>query len=264
MNDYRIPSLMKACRILDLLAREQQGLTATEIARRVDLPRSTAFRVLQTLESEQMVTQRDRRYWAGASLLRLGLSALASDDLRTQAVPVLRRLADETRETAHLVVRAGGQGLILEVADGPDMVRVASRPGTLLWLHCSAAGKALLAGTDREQARALLSDTGMPRATPHTIADPDGMLAELERVRAEGYAVDDREYHEDVRCVAAPVTPSKRGSIAAIGITAAAARVTPERVPAVAETVKAAADELSHKLTSAQADDLAAQAKDIA
>ena len=230
------------------LAETPRGMTPSDLARSAKLSRATAFRVLKTLQATGMAEQTGNVYVAGPQLLRLATCVLDSSGLRSAAQPILRRLSVRAGQTAHLAVRAGDRGVILDVCDGPDILRVASRPGTLIWLHCAATGKAILSTMDEEDARQTLERAGYPALTERAIPNWGEMKPELRRVRRRGYAVDDREYHDDVRCVAAPVLLGEGTATAAIGITGPAAVVTNARVPDAATAVREAADELARRL----------------
>ena len=248
MDAYQIPNLAKACRMLMWLASERQAYSVTEVARHLQMPRTTAFRVLRTLCAEGLVEENNGRYSVGAGLLRIGLLALQGVELHALARPVLQKLADATGETAHLAVQSGHQMLIVEVADSPNPIRVASRPGTVVTMHCAATGKALLATMPLERARAILSATPLVRRTERSITELAALEAELDLVRARGYALDDEEYHEGVRCLAVVVRDARGEAVGAMGVTAAATRFTKRMIPAMARDVMNAAQTLSTAL----------------
>jgi DNA-binding IclR family transcriptional regulator len=246
--DAVVPSLARACEALHLLAGRSEGLTAAEFSRRTRLSRATAFRVLKTLCAVGMAEQNDMLYQPGPRLLQLGAQVLDGHGLRVAAVPILRRLADEVGHTAHLAVRSSDFSLILEVCDSPNLLRVASRPGTSVRLHCSATGKAMLATMSDGEARVTMARTGYERLTGRTIANWRELRTELHRIRRRGYAVDDREYHDDVRCAAAALGRSGEPATAAIGITGPASVLTIARLPSAGEAVAAAAQALSNRM----------------
>ncbi len=245
---YQIPTLSKACRLMQVIVESEQGLSASELARRVGMARSTAFRVMRTLAHEGMVHQQGQRFLPGPGMMQIGLKSLSGTGFREQAVPVLRQLAGDTSHTAHLVVRCRDQGLILEVCDSPSVLRVASRPGSLVHIHASAAGKVLLADMPAAEAQALLERAGYERMTERTITDWQAMAAELQKTSRRGYGLDDREYHDDVRCVAAPVRDQQGAALAAVGITGPASALKAASLAGVAETVKAAASQLGEAI----------------
>jgi IclR family acetate operon transcriptional repressor len=248
MNTYEIPTLAKACRLLAWLAAERGAFSASAVARKLQMPRTTAFRMLRTLCGEGLVEEVDGKYRGAAGLLRLGLLAQQSIELPTLAEPVLQELAQVTDETAHLAVLTGDQMLIAQVADSPHPIRVASRPGTLVRIHCAATGKALLAALPPERACKILRNATLERRTVRTLTSMAKLEAEFEAIRRQGYAIDDEEYHDGVRCLAAAVFDARGAAVGALGITAATTRFTKRRIPGVAREVTRAAEVLSGAL----------------
>ena len=248
MNKYIIPNLKKACNVLKLLTQEPQGLSLNEISERLDIPKTTALRILTTFCGENMASKRDAKYFVGMALVQTGLSGLASMDVRTVAVPVLQDLAQATGETAHLAVLSGDRAMLVEVCDSPHPFRVASRPGTLVPLHCSSAGKVLIAYAIEEDLADFFRGANLETRTPNTITRIDELEEEAERIRSRGYAVDEEEYYPDVRCIAAPVWDDHGDVVAAVGITGTATRFTPEKVEPFSVLVVEAAGRVSEGL----------------
>lgn len=249
MNTYRIPNLARACHVLKMFAASAEQLTSSDVARRLQMPRTTALRILHTLAAEGLLTRNGSAFAAGGELVKLGQRALRATRVRELAVPVLQALASATGETAHLAVLAGDQSLIVEVCDSPNPVRAASRPGTLAALHASATGKVFLAFV----LRANGGDQPWPPVpltarTPNTFTDPQALAAECDAVIRQGFAVDNEEYHPGVRCLAAPVMDAAGMVVAAVGITASAVSFPRGRVTQVARQVLSAAQSLSSAL----------------
>jgi DNA-binding IclR family transcriptional regulator len=145
MNNYTIPNLVKACEIMAILADRPTGISALEAENLTQIPRTTVFRILKTLCSEGMADKRGTLFFAGPGLVQIGLNSLRSLEIRSMAIPFLSELATNTHFTAHIAIPSGWQSLILEVHDSPNPVRVASRSGTTVPLHCSSTGKIFLA-----------------------------------------------------------------------------------------------------------------------
>lgn len=245
-----IPNLAKACQALKLVADAPEGLTMADVEEGVGASQTTTFRLLNTLVAEGLLEKRGRAYHLGPELVRLGLEALGRVTLREGAVPVLAALAEATGETAHVAIPSGEASLILEVCESPNPIRAASRPGTLAALHCSSTGKVFLAGRAEEGAelRRVLTSLRRERRTGRTLTRVEELESEIARIRRQGYAIDDGEYHEGVRCLAAPVRDPSGQVVAAIGITAAAARFARARDAEVAREVIAAAARLEAAL----------------
>lgn len=232
MADYRIPNLERACKVLRLLAEHAAGLGLVEISQKLKIPRTTALRILSTLTRDDLVGRRESRYVLGSGMIALGTAALRNLDLRAAAAPVVHALSVKVGETAHLAIPSGDRALLVEVAQSPDPIRVGAPAGTLVDLHCSATGKVLLAfGPGGWE------PTPRPRRTAKTRVELDDLRDELAHVRDRGYALDDEEYFDGVRCLAAPVRDAHGDVIAALGITATTGRFPVRLVSAHADAV---------------------------
>ncbi|MBC3765680.1 IclR family transcriptional regulator [Neptunicella marina] len=241
MERYLIPGVVHACELLRLLAQNGKGMTSQQIEVALDLPRTTVFRLLRTLVSQQMLEKRNKKYFCGADLMNVGLQIINSDRLHQVAIPHVQRLALTTGHTAHLAVPHHGSALIVEVFDSPHPLKVASRPGLRALMHCSSTGKIFLAFLYYDNLELLFENKEMEKRTANTITNLPDLKKELQRVMALGYAVDDKEYHEDVRCLAAPVRDNRGIVVGAIGITGPATSFTKAQIPMIAAQVKAAA-----------------------
>jgi DNA-binding IclR family transcriptional regulator len=248
MNNYVIPNLVKACEIMKVLADRPKGILAAEAEKLTQIPRTTAFRILKTLCSEGMADKRGTLFFAGPGLIQIGLNSLRSLEIRSLAIPFLSELATKTHFTAHLAIPSGWQTLILDVHDSPNPVRVASRSGTTAPLHCSATGKIFLAYLHEQKLEDYFSVTSPQKNTANTIVTLPEMQKEIERIKSDGYAVDDHEFHADVWCLAAPVRDSEGQVVAAIGVTGPAAQSNSQKKADICTYVKKAAVELSIEL----------------
>lgn len=243
-------TVVKSVALLNLVA-ERPGLTLTELGQHADLPTATAHRLLRALIDEGLLRiDPANRYHLGSHCLYLGSRFLEDVDLRLEAEEHLRRLVDETGETAHMGVLEGTDVVYLAKVDSPHPVRMHSRIGGRFPLYCTAMGKAMLAFSDRDIVDRVV-DKGMPRRTPNTITTPDGFAAELAAIRERGWAFDDIENEEGIRCVAAPVLLHGRRPVAAISVAAPEARMSDERVAeicvAVVEETKRLAEVLGNQ-----------------
>ncbi len=244
MHDYLIPNLVNACNIMTLLANSEYGLTASEVESKLNIPRTTVFRILKTLCFQQVARKQGRIYSVGNTLIDIGLQLTSSSKLTNRAKPVLRELAKLSGFTAHLAVPSGYKALILEVCDSPNPIRVASRRGTLASLNCSSTGKIFTAHLYRDEIAEIEKEVGFEKRTIHSISSVEEMEKEVLRVLTQGYGMDNREYSNDVICLAAPIFDHHGTVIAAIGITAPASIFPANIIPDIAKTVKASATKL--------------------
>jgi DNA-binding IclR family transcriptional regulator len=248
LERYVIPNLRNACRIMKLLAQHPDGLKAAEIARMLKIPVTTTLRIMATLQLEGYARKMESRFELGPVLIHLGNASLAGTEIRTAALPVLQDLTGRTDETSHLAVPCDDHALIVAVQDSPHPLRAASRPGSLTELHCSSTGKVFIAYVYSQRLEEFYGKARVTKRTAHT----QDTLAEIKReanlTRKRGFSLDDEEFNLGVRCCAAPVFSSDGSVVAAIGITAATVRFTPERVPEISSIVTSAANELSQRM----------------
>jgi len=251
---YRIQAIERAVAILNAFSAEEPELGVTDLADRLDLHKSTVHRFLVNLEAAGLV-ERDRRtsrYRLGLRIFELGGLVLQQMNLWDEALPFLEGLVSDTGETGHLAVLDGGEAVYIERVEARRALRIPSAIGRGYPAHATSLGKVLLANLDRESAVALVEERGLHRCTPRTITDPDALWRELDKVCAEGYAVDDEEYEEGLRCIGAPIVGHTGQIVAALGIGGPVTRVTPERVDELAALVMAAATSLSRRMGAEQ------------
>lgn len=238
---YSIRAVARVCEILNRLASAPNGVSLGEIAQLTGLPKSSVFRYMATLASFHYVerTDDDSTYRLGSAVAPL--QAAHIDRLVAMARPYLEKLRDLLGETINLGRLEGAHIIYLDIVESRSGVRLSARPGTRDPLHSTAMGKAIASQLPDEQVRALLGSR-LPRLTNHTITSPEDYLAELEKVRAQQYAVDDMENEPDGRCVAVTLPI---GLDMAISQSAPATRLPMFEIPRVAQALREAADELS-------------------
>lgn len=240
-------TVIKALGLLSLVA-QQPGRSLAELSRDADLPAPTAHRLLRALVGDGLVrADPHNRYHLGSRCLVLGSRFLETVDVRTEARPGLERLVATTGETAHLGVPDGTEVVYVDKVETSHPVRMYSRIGGRSPMHSTAIGKALLAHGEESLVDRVIS-AGLECRTPNTITDPDRFRAELDRTRARGYAVDDIENEDGIRCVAAPIRVDRRVPIAAVSVSGPASRLTDPRLHEVAGTVIEVAREISRSL----------------
>ncbi|MGH3666085.1 MAG: IclR family transcriptional regulator, partial [Egibacteraceae bacterium] len=179
--------------------------------------------------------------------LVLGTAFIESLDLREESRDLLADLAAHTGETCHLGVLDGHRIVYIEKVESPHAVRMHSRVGSTNPAHSTGLGKAMLAHCDAEVIAATIAQ-GLPRRTGRTITDPERLRQELATIRRRGFALDDVENEDGIRCVAAPVLDHKRDVVAGISIAGPTYRLTLDRLQQVGSRVRAAALELSQRI----------------
>lgn len=191
-------------RIVDAL-RTLDGAGITELADQLSLPKSTVHNHIQTLRHHEYVTKIDGQYEVGLRFLQLGEYARNRKQIATLGPPEIDKLADETEEMANLIVEELGWGVFLYRAKGLEAVHMDTHAGKRVHLHTTGFGKAILAHLPEERVETILDRHGLPAATRETITDRATLYEELDTVRELGYAYDDEERLEGLRCVAAPI-----------------------------------------------------------
>jgi IclR family acetate operon transcriptional repressor len=202
-------------------------LTAVHLSRTLKITRPTIYRILKTLAQHGFVTREDNGpfYRLSFKLLDLGHRVLEQTDLIEATRPILRKLGAECRETVHLAVPQEGRMVYLDKLEGSGPFCTNSRIGRAVPMHCTALGKAVLAFLPPQKAQAALIRRGMPRYTPRTIVGMSAMARELARIQSQGYAIDDVEFEEGVRCTGAPIFDHRGIPIAAISVSAPVSRM---------------------------------------
>ncbi len=242
-----VQSLGRAFEILEKMADAGGTIGLSQLAAESGLPLPTIHRLIRTLVDLGYVRQeRSRQYTLGPKLIRLGETS--SRMLRSWAQPYLTELVDHLGESANLAMLDHDQVVYIGQAPSRHSMRMFTEVGRRVAPHCTAVGKAMLAAEPQDEVRSLLRRTGMPSHTVHTITDPEVFLAELSRVRAQGYAVDDGEQEIGVRCVAI-VVPDAPTPIA-ISVSGPTARMTPDLITRAAPLLRDAAARLSLDLAA--------------
>jgi DNA-binding IclR family transcriptional regulator len=210
-------SLDRALTLLTELARGPK--TLDQLAETVDVHKSTVLRLLRTLESRRFVQRTDpRHYRLGTALFDLANRALEDRDVRRSVAPALRWLNELTGHTVHLASYEGGEAVYIDKYDGRHSVRMYSRIGRRAPLHCTAVGKVLLAELPEPDRRSIVESMDYPKLTANTITNPTDYLAELDRVRIKGYALDNAEHEDFIHCAAAPIRSADGTVLAAVSM----------------------------------------------
>jgi DNA-binding IclR family transcriptional regulator len=230
-----VQTIERAAFIFDILSQFPNGLSLGELARKANLPKGTAHRLLASMAYFDFIRQEPttKNYHLGFKLVDLGNLLLSQIDLRSQARPLLIDLSETVKETVHLVVLDRDKALYVDKVDlhpKASGLQMVSRLGSRIALHCSSVGKVLLAHMEETDAARLIAGTGLVKRTPNTISDPDELMRHLACVRANGYAIDDEENEEGIRCVAAPIRNGSGRAEAAVSISGPTTRITTERI----------------------------------
>jgi DNA-binding IclR family transcriptional regulator len=240
----------RALGILEAIARAANGLTNSEISRALGIPKSTASYILHCLERRGYLRRESPggKYRLGLKVLDLSQGLLKSLDLRELARPVLSALVQRVHLTTHLAVLENGEAVYIERAEAPGFIKMDTWVGRRMFVHSTSVGKVLVAWRPKDEVEQILTEHGMKKRTPKTISVAAKYMLELERVRTEGYGLDDEENSVGARCIAAPVFNGRGQVEAAIGVSGTIAMVNADTSPKIIAAVKDAAQKISAQL----------------
>lgn len=246
----KIGSVQRAIDILNLFGSQAPELGTTEIARALGLHKSTAASLVYTLAANGFLSQNPetRKYRLGLKLVERAFAMLDHVEIRRIAYPSLQQLRDQWNETVNLAILDGADVVFIERMLGTKALGMRSEVGRRERAHSTALGKAILASLPLDEVRALVARHGLPAVTPKTITDPEKLFAELDKVRNQGYAVDDEENEIGGRCVAVPIFDHTGKVVAAVSISAPTARLPLSDVPQVGAMVRETAKTISRNL----------------
>ena len=244
-----VQSVERAFELMELIGRAGGECSLTELSAESPLPPPTIHRLLRTLVGLGYVRQLpNRRYSLGPRLIRLG--EVANRQLGAVAGPVLRSLVDELSETASLAVLDGDMVIYTGQVRSTHLLRANDEVGKRVGLHTSGVGKAVLAELDDARILKLVTQSGLPAPTENSASTLSAVFANVERVRAEGYAVDDEELEIGVRCVAMAVPGAPTPM--AIGISGPSSRMNKDLITRAVPALKKATDVISEALIGAR------------
>lgn len=246
-----VQSVDRALAILEHLARAGE-LGVTELAAELGVHKSTAFRLVGTLEGHGLVEQTEDRgkYRLGVGLLRLAGATTARLDVVQEARPVCKRLAAETGETVNIAVLSERSALYLDQVAGTSALQPHNWVGQHIPLHATSNGKVLLGGLDPDRRSLLLDELldQLPAYTDLTVTRRDRLEEEIERARRDGYAVAVDELEEGLTALAAPVRNAHGDVIASMSVSGPSFRLRGDRTDEVLHALRTAADEVSRRL----------------
>jgi DNA-binding IclR family transcriptional regulator len=235
--------------LLQVALSGDKGLSLAECSTILGYSKATTHRILRTLSQREFLRVDEERglYTLGITNLRLGTKFLEGLDVRREALPVLRELAEQAGETVHLGTLSGTVIVYIEKVESPQAVRMFSRVGDTMPAYSTGIGKAVLAFLPEEEVEGHLPEVLEPR-TPNTIVDRQAFWEEVQRTRQRGHSTDDVENEDGIRCVGAPVFDHLGHVEAGISIAGPVQRMTPERAVELGPLVRQYADVISQRL----------------
>jgi DNA-binding IclR family transcriptional regulator len=241
---YLINSIIRACNILRCLSRDKNHFRISELARQLQLDRSTTYRILLSLEKCGLAEKNNKtgEYSLGVAAFEIGNTYLRRMDFIQISKPIMTDLALKVQETVHLAVLSDTEIVYVDKVDSPRTLGVMSKIGQRAPVYCTALGKVLLAHQPKDELSSLIDRIKLKPFTQNTITSKKRLAEELKVIREKGYAVDQREYEEDVECIGAPIRNHLGDTIAALSISGPQRKMdTPLEKQYVSQVVEAAA-----------------------
>ncbi|MGD0230639.1 MAG: IclR family transcriptional regulator [Syntrophorhabdales bacterium] len=247
---YNAPILKKAVEVIKLIVRENKPLGVTDIARSLTISKSTTFGILKSLEEEGFFVKdpSSKKYSTGSTLFELSKKILRTTDVAMTARPYLERLQEAVNETVFLGIREDENIKVLDVLEPQKEFKISSSVGARMSLVAGVAGKIFLSALSDREVVELLSQKGLRRYTENSIVDVEVFLEEIERTRAQGYAVDVEEYMKGIRAVGALIY-SGHFVVAGLWVVGFTNSMSDDELPVVISHVKAAAEQISIRLS---------------
>ncbi len=246
----KVQSVERALKILEVLSKSQEGLSLTDISRKIDLHKSTVYRLLNTLIQEGYVEQNKttHHYDTTLKLFEMGYGKIQKVDVLSVAKPYLKELMELSNEAIHLVLREGTEVIYIEKVESKNTIRMYSSIGKRSPVYCTSVGKSMMAHMEDEELKNLWEASDVKPLTEYTITDYDVLKEELKDVKVKGYAVDEQENELGIRCVGAPIFNHEGDVVAAVSISGPTLRVTKKRIKDLGEAVKQYAMRISREL----------------
>jgi len=243
-----INSVLKAVELLESFSPEDPRRTLADFAEITGYPKTTIYTLAATLVKTGLLEKNGDSYSLGRAVIRMTQSVLINVELRDRAAPILRELADKTRESVYLTVPDGERVLYTYAIESSHRLAARSALGDHAYYHSTSVGKAILAFMDQDERSRLLDRTGLPAVTPNTITDRARLDAELADTRARGYSIDRSENERGTFCIGAPIYDNNRGVIASCSVSGNSERVVTDLLSTFEPVLLDAADQISRRM----------------
>ena len=244
-----VPALERALAILELVANSRAGLTFSQIARSLDVPKSSVHCLLVTFERKDYLRRAEGtgRYTCGSKLARIAHMALDGAALRENAAPLLQALVEKTRLTAHMAILEDNQAVLIARHALLGEHTVATWLGKRIDVHCTSLGKCLIAYLPEEEVARLVHERGLLRHNENTITSLPRLKQELAKTRQRGYAIDDEEEEIGIRCIGVPLLDGNGQVCAAISLSGNTDQIRAENCAELDEQLRRTAAMISDR-----------------
>jgi len=245
-----IQSIDRTLQVLELFSIEKSEWGITEISKALNICKSNVHNILSTL-AEKSFVEKDRetdKYKLGIKFFELGSVVIKNMDLRRIAYPYVEKLSKKFNETVHLGILDEGRIVSIEREEPDKSLCSHIEIGRRAPLHCTAVGKAIMSYLSEEEVNLIIKEKGLEKFTENTIATKEDLENEFKKIRKQGYAVDNMEHEEGVRCVADPIRDCSGKVIAGMSVSGPAFRINESNILDIAKKVKEYCDCISEKM----------------
>jgi len=245
-----VQSVERTFDIIEALSHEKDGLGLTDIGKRVGLHKSTVFRLLSSLAEKGYIDKNPKtaNYRLSLKFIELSSTFLNNLELKTEALPFLKRLASLTTQAVYFAILDGWEVIYIEKVETFESIRKYDIIGKRAPSYCTALGKSLISGLSEDEIRERFQAIPLTAFTPNTITSLDRLLQEVDLIRARGWSEDDEEYEEGVRCIAAPIYDYRNCVIAALSTSGPKNIISKDRTGEISQYVVEAARDISKRM----------------
>jgi DNA-binding IclR family transcriptional regulator len=235
-QDFRLPAVDRAISLFELLANSTEGLTLSELSRKLTIPKSTTHYLIHTLATRGYIQQcaDSRHYLLGLRFADIVSASRAQRNLRKTVAPCLHEIASRFRLTTIATVQREAEAVIIAKVESLQDPGGGAWIGRHLDLHCTAQGKALIAALPDKKLDELFEGRELARFTPRTISSPSALKAHLALVRAHGFAINDEEQVPGIRAVAVPIVDRVGTVVASVAVRGSTSQIPAHRVASLA------------------------------
>ena len=244
-----IQSVLKAIDVMNVFSPAEPCLTLALISERLQMPKSTTHNLLNTLASRGFIEKlNDDNYALGTAVISLTQASRVNAELRDRAAPLLRELADVTKESIYLTYLDGDYVLYIYAIETSDRLLARSAVGDRVHPHCTGVGKAMMAALPQRHIEEIVARTGLPRFTENTITDLEALQNVLTETRARGYSIDNQEHEQGTYCIGAVIRDSHGKAIGACSISGSDPDIIDKRASALSSSLLYTAQEISRRM----------------
>lgn len=248
MEGNSLQTVERSIQILELLATRHYN--QTELAKQLNLNKTTLFRLIKTLEINKLV-ERDEvsgMYRIGIKLVELASLRLNQIELKTEAAPILREASLKLQQVVHMAVLKDGQVVYIEKIEPLNNIRMFSQIGRIMPIHCTALGKSLLVQHSKKEVFDILEQHGMEKRTNNTLSSPEELWNQIQLGNLNGYTIDNEENEPNIFCVGAPIFDYRGKVVAAISTSGNLPDPKNNSETLRAEVIRSCAEEISSRL----------------